>query len=415
MPRPMDSFLRTMTKVGCAAVVVLLQLAPAGGETVAAQSASPAAATGAESTTPLAFIGLAFSSDGRKLAAAAGGLTTPGELTIWDVAGRTLQIRRAEPTGVLAVAFSPDGTMVAFGCVDRSLKLLHASSGEVTSALAGHEGPVRAIAFSPDGRTIASGSYDKSVRLWDVDSATLRQTLTGHTERISSVKFSPDGTLLASASSDRQARLWNAATGKLARSLDHGQFIVRGVDFSPNGHWLATACWDGSARLWNLQSDGLRLAVDGGGGVDGVAFAPDGRSLALWNTDSLAVKLCKVLMDEPDAAQLDRIRALIVDLDHDSIQTREAAGRELLTFGMHAEPALREAMQSPSAEVRIRARRLRQAIRNPKPDESLLSEAGPIACVALSPDGRLLAAAGSAGAIELWDLGRKMRVATLRP
>jgi len=409
--QPSKERLQVTRSIICAIVVALLPPVSAGGQPAATQNSTPAA----ETKTPLAFIGLAFSSDGRQLAAAAGGLTTPGELTIWDVADRKLRVRRAEPTGVLAVAFSPDGAAVVIGCVDHSLKLLDTATGEVKKTFDGHQGPVRALAFSPDGRTIASGSYDKSVRLWDVDSAMLRQTLTGHTERVWSARFSPDGKVLASAGNDRQARLWNPVTGDLVRSLDHGQFTLRGVDFSPDGRWLATACGDGRARLWDVESGDIWMAIDGGGGVGGVAFAPDGRTLVLWNTEGHAVKLCRLLSDAADAADQERIGALITRLDHDSIEVRDAAGRDLLSFGMPAEPALREAMQSPSAEVRIRARRLRQAIRTPKPQDSLICEAGPIACVAISPDGLLLAAAGSAGVIELWNLASKTQVATLRP
>ena len=67
------------------------------------------------------------------------------------------------------------------------------------------------MAFSPDGTRIASGSADKTVRLWDAATGQpVGQPLTGHTDAVSSVAFSPDGTRIASGSDDKTVRLWDA-------------------------------------------------------------------------------------------------------------------------------------------------------------------------------------------------------------
>jgi len=72
---------------------------------------------------------------------------------------------------------------------------------------------VNSVSWSPDGTRLASGSYDKTVRVWDVATGASVATLEGHTGWVRSVSWSPDGTRLASGSRDETVRVWDVVEG----------------------------------------------------------------------------------------------------------------------------------------------------------------------------------------------------------
>jgi WD40 repeat protein/serine/threonine protein kinase len=146
-----------------------------------------------------------FSSDGRLVATAADSYEDQGpHVTIWDWEKHTV-VRKIE--GASRVEFDPSGSRMVTIVVGRA-ELIDTESGGRTAVLAGPSGEISALAFSPDGSLVASGGSDGTVHLFEASTGEQHLVLPGNACEVSDVAFSPDGAKLASASGCDGVRIW---------------------------------------------------------------------------------------------------------------------------------------------------------------------------------------------------------------
>ncbi|MFO0910862.1 MAG: protein kinase [Isosphaeraceae bacterium] len=338
--------------------------------------------------------GVAFSPDSRKLASGA----RDGTLRVWDLAAGKEVLKLRELLDLRGVAFSPDGRWVAACSHGTTVGVWDVASGNRLALHAVHATAATALAFCPDGRWLASADVSGKVQIYDAVNPGVRATLRGQTGAVYGLAFHPEGAQLAAAGADGTVKVYDPWQGQAHRTFAASRTPApTALAYSPDSRLLAAAgsrrdnsgILTEQVRLWDPAAGSVRRILRGHtGGVNDVAFAPDGRAVATASLDR-SIRLWDPTTGRPIGGPL---------TGHDGAVFRVAfdgAGQRLFSAG-------------GDAFVRVWDVATARAL------DRLSGHDGAVLSLALSPAAALLASGGSDGSVRLWSLDTLRPVASLR-
>jgi WD40 repeat protein len=241
-------------------------------------------------------LAISWSPDGTMLAV--GG--ADGLVEVWTADGRRIWSRREHRGSVWGLSWSKEGSRIVSGASDGTLHVREASNGDGMQRFGRGNGPVFGVQWSPDGRRLACGYGTDQVEILDAQTGERLIGCPGHGRFVEALAWSPEGSRLASGSVDKAVRVWDANSGASLLALDHTS-TVRSVDWSPEGRRLVSGSGDPVVRVWDAHEGRCLLECRGHtAGWIYVAWCPNSEMVAsaardetvrLWSTrtgDALA-------------------------------------------------------------------------------------------------------------------------------
>jgi len=240
----------------------------------------------------------AFSPDGQWVAYVFGNPTNTIRGYVAKASSKTQVASLLGDGSAYSIAFSPNGTRLALGGIDASqngiLWVYDTSTWEMVNSFSVTGQNVLALVFSPDGSILYSSGTDGSIRAWSMSDGKMLAHFS-YKSQADRIALSPDGELLASVyctQSDAYGctkggvAVWRTADGKMLASFDD---VANAVAFSPDGGLLATGggTHDSFLRFrytatWNAVGESPAM-------VEQLAFSPDGRLLATADYETVTI------------------------------------------------------------------------------------------------------------------------------
>ena len=348
-----------------------------------------------------------------------------------DLVRRGQRVLSGHTQKINAVAFSPNGKVLASGSQDGSIRLWRTDDWALQSVLKGHAGGVNALAFLPDGQSLASGGNDLAVRSWNVETGEELPLLAKDNAAVRCLAISPDGRFLAWSTAGLlfwgegvlpRITLLDRTTGTvLARLLGHTDTIGSLV-FSPDSRRLISGAhtYDPTIRVWDVPS-GQQVDVLHGheGGIGALVFLPDrhtlvsaGERVRFWDFPSRKPKPGfahnPTLGVNAMAVSPDGLTIALANWTRHVVLLDTATGSDVASFGQHEQGGVfslsfsRDGKHLASVgtdpDVRVW-----DVVRNAHAAEELAGPAGRVVAVAATPGAERLVTATFDDKVAVWE------------
>ena len=209
-------------------------------------------------------LALDFSPDGTLLATGGGEPSRQGELKIWKLEDGSLvrDLGGVHSDSLFAVEFSPCGRYLASAGADRFVRVVRLEDGKLLGSYEGHTHHVLGVSWKADGKTLASCGADKVVKVWNVETREPRRTIGGFGKQITDLEFVGDSDNVLTSCADSSVRLHQSGSGKQVRSFGGSSDFVYAVAATPAGDTVVAGGYDGVLRVWDGKKGPERMKFE---------------------------------------------------------------------------------------------------------------------------------------------------------
>jgi WD40 repeat protein len=242
------------------------------------------------------ILSLAWSPDGKLLIAGGGTPARFGEIQVWDPAAGTL-VRSVTLTGdtVFGVSISPDGSRIAAGCTDNTVRIVETATGKELHKMGAHENWVLGSVFGADGKRVVSVGRDRAAKLTDVATGAFLENVNLLRGELSAVARHPQKDMVVIGGDERVPYVYVMDRPKvmkiaddttLVRKLERQNGAIAALAWSPDGKRIAVGGAAPEVNVYDAES-GARVSSAKGhtAGIYTVSFSPDSATVAAGGFD----------------------------------------------------------------------------------------------------------------------------------
>jgi WD40 repeat protein len=242
------------------------------------------------------ILSIAFSADGRMMAAGGGTPARFGEIQFWNPhEGKLLRTVKVSSDTVFGASLSPDGAKIAVGCVDNTVRAFETATGRELYKISSHENWPLGTVFGVDSKRFISIGRDSAAKLIDANAGQFLENVNQMRGELTAVTRHPHKDEIVIGGEDRFPYIYlmdrprNMKVGEeatLVRMLEAQDGAIFALDWSPDGKRIAVAGAGASVNLYDADTGAHTASCKGhSAGIYTVAFSPDSAHLATGGFD----------------------------------------------------------------------------------------------------------------------------------